>query len=254
MRAMILAAGLGTRLRPLTDRVPKPLVSVAGRPVIEYALRLLSAAGLCDIVINVHHLAEQVRARLGDGSAYGVRIVYSVEDEILDTGGGIKKAEPLLADAPFVVVNGDSIMDAPVRELIERHHAARAIATLLLRPDPDAARYGLIGLDAAGRVRSFLGTPPPPPGMPLTTYMFAGMHVFDPRIFAHMPPARPFSITRETYPRLLAAGETVLGVPFGGPWLTVDTPANLAAADAALRGSAIRLSYLAPPCPRESSD
>ena len=117
---MILAAGFGTRLRPLTEAVPKPLLRVAGRPIIEYPLLLLRAAGIRDVVINLHHLGDQIRKRLGDGSAYGLRIVYSTEEEILDTGGGIKKAEALLSDGSFVVINSDTIMDAPLEELIAR--------------------------------------------------------------------------------------------------------------------------------------
>ena len=240
---MILAAGLGTRLRPLTDSVPKPLVPVAGRPVIEYALQMLVSAGIRDVIINVHHLRELVQQRLGDGSAWGLRIRYSVEPTIMDTGGGIKQAEALLAGEPFVVVNGDTIMDAPLPELIARHDAERALATMLLRPDPEAARYGIIRIDGSGRVRSFLGSPPAPPDATWSDYMFAGLHVLDPRIFALMPAGRPFSITRETYPKMLAQNETVVGVPFAGPWLTVDTPEALAAADGALRSGAVHLSY-----------
>lgn len=241
---MILAAGRGTRLLPLTATVPKPLVRVAGRPVIEYTLRLLHAAGIRDVVINIHHLGEHVRAELGDGSSYGITIRYSVEGTILETGGGIKKAEVLLRDGPFVVVNGDTIMDAPIPALVAQHRTARAMATMLLRTDPAAERYGLIHTDAAQRVRSFLGTPAVPDGSGWTPYMFAGLHILDPAIFDLMPADRPFSITRETYPLLLERGDTVLGVPFDGAWLTVDTPAALAAADAAICTGRVVLSYL----------
>jgi NDP-sugar pyrophosphorylase family protein len=244
MRAMILAAGLGTRLRPLTNRIPKPLVPVAGRPVIEYALLLLRSAGIRDIIVNLHHLGEQVRDRLGDGSRYGVRIRYSVEETILDTGGGIKKAEPLLRDGPFIVLNGDTITEAPLGELIARHGAGGAMATMLLRTAPDADRYGLIHVDDADRVRSFLGQPPVPPGMPWRPYMFAGLHVLDPRIFDLMPAGRPFGITRETYPLLIERGDVVRGLPFDGPWLTVDTPEALARAEADLASGRTVLSYL----------
>jgi NDP-sugar pyrophosphorylase family protein len=244
MHAMILAAGLGTRLRPLTDTLPKPLVRVAGRPVIEYAIGLLRAVGIRDVVINVHHLREMLQRHLGDGSAWDMRIRYSIEEEILDTGGGIKKAAALLGDEPFVVLNGDTIMDAPLAGLIARHHAERAMATMLLRPDPAAERYGIIRTDAEGRVRSFLGTPAVPSDAPWASYMFAGLHVLDPRVFSIMPAGRPFSITRETYPLMLARGDVVLGVPFEGVWFTVDTPEALDAADQALRTGRVSLPYL----------
>lgn len=241
---MILAAGLGTRLRPLTHRIPKPLVPVAGRPVIEYALLLLRSAGIRDIIVNLHHLGDQVRERLGDGSRYGVRIRYSVEETILDTGGGIKKAEPLLRDGPFVVVNGDTITEAPIGELVARHHAGRAMATMLLRDAPDADRYGLIHVDEERRVRSFLGQPPLPSGSAWRPYMFAGVHILDPRVFDLMPAERAFGITRETYPRMVERGDIVLGLPFDGPWLTVDTPEALARAEAELSSGRLTLSYL----------
>ncbi len=241
---MILAAGLGTRLRPLTNRIPKPLVPVAGRPVIEYALLQLRAADIRDIIVNLHHLGDRVRERLGDGSAYGVRIRYSVEETILDTGGGIKKAEALLRDGPFIVLNGDTITEAPLRALIARHEAGRAMATMLLRTAPDADRYGLIHIDDGGRVQSFLGRPPIPPGSAWQPYMFAGLHVLDPRIFDLMPAGRPFGITRETYPLMVERGDTVLGMPFDGLWLTIDTPEALARAEAQLSSGQAILSYL----------
>ncbi len=241
---MILAAGLGTRLRPLTDSVPKPLVRVAGRPVIEYALGLLRSAGIRDVVINVHHLRELVQRHLGDGTAWGMRIRYSVEEEILDTGGGNQKAAALLGDEPIVVLNGDTIMDAPLAAVIARHRTAGAMATMLLRADPVAERYGIIRIDADGRVRSFLGTPAAPADAPWASYMFAGLHVLDSRVFTLMPEGRPFGITRETYPLMLQRNEVVLGVPFDGAWFTVDTPANLAAADAAVRSGRVPLPHL----------
>jgi NDP-sugar pyrophosphorylase family protein len=244
MRAMILAAGLGTRLRPLTNRLPKPLVPVAGRPVIEYALMLLRAAGIRDIIINLHHLGDQVQALLGDGAAFGLHIRYSVEETILDTGGGIKKAEPLLRDGPFIVVNGDTIMDAPLGALIERHQTMDAVATMLLRSAPDAERYGLIHVDEDQRVRSFLGTPPVPSAARWRPFMFAGLHILDPRIFDAMPAGRPFGITRETYPLLVERGDRVFGFPYDGTWLTVDTPEALARADAALSSGRVALSYV----------
>ena len=111
MRAMILAAGFGTRLRPLTDRVPKPLLTIAGHPMIAYPLAILRAAGIREVLINLHHHGEQIRDILGDGSAYGMRIEYSAEDPILDTGGAIKKAEPFLRGDTFVVMNSDILID-----------------------------------------------------------------------------------------------------------------------------------------------
>jgi NDP-sugar pyrophosphorylase family protein len=226
VKAMLLAAGFGSRLRPLTDRVPKPLVPVAGQPLIAYALALVRAAGIRDVVINLHHRGDAIRAALGDGRRFGVSIAYSPEDPILDTGGGILRARPLLGDEPFVVLNTDSIMDLDLRAVIDFHQTRGAVATMVLRPDRDAARYGLIEIDAAQRIRRFLGQPAVV-AEPLTALMFAGVHVFTPEIFAHMR-GEVFSITRQTYPALLAAGCPLYGFAFDGYWRVLDTHALLA--------------------------
>lgn len=244
MKAMVLAAGLGTRLRPLTLDRPKPLVEVAGRPLIAYGLLLLRRHGITDVVINLHHRGEALRAALGDGSQYGVRIIYSPEDPLLDTGGAIKNAEPLLADDDFVVLNADTIIDLPLERLIAAHRERRATATLVLRRDPDQQRYGLVEIDDRGRVRRFLGQPAAAP-VGLTAYMFAGLHLLSPRVFRHMPTLRPFSITRETYPTLLAEDEPFYGLPFDGFWRVIDTSADLARATLALATSP-PLHYLGP--------
>ncbi len=233
-RAMILAAGRGTRLRPLTDRTPKPLLPVAGRPFLEHILAFLRAGGVQEVVLNLHHLGHLIERHLGDGTRFGVRVRYSWEDPILDTGGGIKRAEPFLAGEPFVVVNGDSLLDLELAEVVTRHREGGAIATMLVRPDPDAARYGLVELDAHDRVRRVTGRPPDAPG-PLRPFMFPGLHVFEPSIFSWMDAGTAFGVTRVTYPRLLAAGVPVLGCVTRARWVNIDTPEALAAADAELR-------------------
>jgi len=239
---MVLAAGLGTRLRPLTLDRPKPLVEVAGQPLITYSLRLLRRYGITDIVINLHHQGEALRDALGDGSRLGVRLLYSEEDPLLDTGGAIKRVEPLLRDDDFVVMNGDTIIDLPLDRLIEAHRARAASATLVLRNDPDQQRYGLIEVGPDLRVARFLGRPEAPAAAPLTPYMFAGVHILGPRIFRFMPEGGAFSITRETYPAMLGAGEPLYGFPFDGFWRVVDTEADLrrAVEEIGTRSSALR--------------
>ena len=133
---MVLAAGQGTRLRPMTDRMPKALVPVAGRPMIEYALLLLRHYGIRDIVINLHHFGEQIENRLGDGQALGLSIRYSKEPELLDTGGGLLKAKAFLQDGSFIVINTDALIDLNLAALIDFHAQTGAVATLVLRADP----------------------------------------------------------------------------------------------------------------------
>jgi NDP-sugar pyrophosphorylase family protein len=238
-RAMVLAAGRGTRLAPLTDTTPKPLLPVAGRPFIEHILDFLAAGGVADVVVNLHHLGQQIPDCLGDGARFGLRIRYSWEDPILDTGGGIKRAQPLLGGEPFVVVNGDSLLELRLSAILDYHAARDGVATMAVRPDPDAARYGLVELDAEDRVRRITGRPQGASAL-LRGFMFPGLHVLEPAIFDWMEPEVPFSVTRTTYPRLLEADVPVYGFVTDARWVNIDTPGALAAADDTLRNRPFR--------------
>jgi NDP-sugar pyrophosphorylase family protein len=230
-RAMVLAAGKGTRLAPLTNTLPKPLMPVGGRPLLEHILGFLRAGGIEDVVVNLHHLGQRIEEAIGDGSRFGLRVRYSWEREILDTGGGIKQAEPLLGDEPFVVCNGDSLLDLPLGDVVAHHRASGAIATLAVRPTPDAARYGLVELDDADRVRRIAGRPDTPIAEPLRGFMFPGLHVMEPEMFRWMEAGQAFGVARVTYPRLLEAGRAISGFVTDARWINIDTPEALAAAD-----------------------
>ena len=242
MRAMILAAGKGTRLRPLTDTVPKPLLEVAGRPMIDFPLQLLREAGIQEVVINLHHLGEQIRNRLGDGRAYGMRISYSEEDPILDTGGAIAAAKAFLGGATFVVLNADTVIDLRLRDVIDFHRAHQATATMVLRPDPDAARHDAITVDATQRIHSILGHSDACGAAAAAAgnrLMYAGIMVLDPRVFDYMGQG-VFSITRDVFPRLLAAAEPLYGYVHAGYWRVLDTPTDLVAGRAELAQRGVR--------------
>jgi NDP-sugar pyrophosphorylase family protein len=234
MRAMVLAAGLGTRLRPLTDDRPKALVDVGGRPLIAYNLDLLRRFGITDVIVNLHYRGEALRAAIGDGSRFGLRIEWSAEEPLLDTGGALKKVEARLAGDDFLVLNSDTIIDLPIDRLIAAHRQRRATATLVLRRDPEQARYGVIEVDADDRIQRFLGQPETV-AVPLRPFMFAGVHVMSPAVFEHMPAGGAFSMTRDTYPAMLMAGVPLYGFRFDGFWRVIDTPAdrNRAVADMA---------------------
>jgi len=233
-RAMVLAAGLGTRLRPITDTTPKPLVPVAGRPLLDHLLAFLRAGGIEEVVINLHHLGPNIQAHVGDGARFGLRVRYSTEDPILDTGGGIKRAEPLLAGEPFVVANGDSLLEIRLRDLVEWHEAHGGVATLAVRPDPNVAHYGTVELNDTDRVCRIVGLPPTAKPGP-RALMFPGLHVLEPEVFRWMDAGGVFSITRVTYPRMIEAGLPVFGWETHARWITIDTPEALAAADRLLR-------------------
>jgi NDP-sugar pyrophosphorylase family protein len=239
---MVLAAGHGRRLAPLTDTLPKPLVPVGGRPILEHILAFLRAGGIEEVVINLHHLGARIEAAIGDGRAHGLSVRYSREPLIRDTGGGIKQAEPLLAGEPFVVANGDSLLDLSLASVLAFHRARGGLATMVVRRDAEAARYGLVELDAQDRLRRVAGEPAGPIADPLRPFMFPGLHVFEPELFDWMDAGGAFSVTRVTYPRLLAAGRPVYGYATSARWITIDTPEALSAADAEIRRAPFRFS------------
>lgn len=227
MKAMVLAAGFGTRLQPLTDRMPKPLIEVAGQPMIYFALKMLRAAGITDVVINLHHFGEQIRAHLGDGSGLGLHLHYSEEDPILDTGGGIAAARAFLDDDSFVVANADTFVDLNLGDVLAFHAQRQATASMVVRPDPEAQRRDDVCLDTHGRIRRFLGHGESMHAE-LQRCMYAGVAVFTKRIFSYFGEGA-FSLTRDTCPLLLAAGEPMFGFVHRGYWRVLDTHADLAA-------------------------
>ena len=248
MKAMLFAAGLGTRLRPLTDKLPKPLVPVAGRPMIEYPLLLLRHYGITDIVVNVHHFGAMLSDHLGDGDKLGVHITYSEETELLDTGGGLLKARPFLDGDTFVVINSDVLIDVDLRAVIDRHRTSRAAATLVLRKDPAADRYGAIEISCGGRVERFLHYEAPTLAAagPLEKFMFTGVQILEPGIFDVMAgeTSRRFGTTTSTYPKMLMRGMPLEGFVFDGLWQDLGTPERIGEAETKLAGGTVKLSYL----------
>lgn len=226
---MILAAGKGTRLRPWTDTTPKPLLEVAGRPMIAHVLDIVRRSGIREVVINLHHLGEQIRTRLGNGREFGVDIRYSVEQELLDTGGALAHARPLLAGSPFVVINADVYFEGDLQPLLRTQEERGGIATLMVRPDPDARRRDDVRVDAEGRIRSILGCNPHRElWQSLPRFFYASAMVCSERLFAYLPNGI-YSLTRTVLPQVLAAGEAVFAVEHRGYWRVLDTPEDLEA-------------------------
>jgi len=222
----VLAAGRGERMRPLSDTLPKPLLPVAGRPLIVYHLEALARAGIHDVVVNLAWLGDRLRAALGDGGRYGVRIHYSDEGaEALETGGGIFNALPLLAPGSFVVVNGDTWTDFDFRHLtLDPDVDADALARLVLVPNPDHHPQGDFGLDGDVVVEHAT-----------ERATFSGFGVYRPELFT--------GVTAGKFPlapllnRAIAAGR-VRGELYRGEWWDVGSPARLHSLDIRLRARA----------------
>jgi NDP-sugar pyrophosphorylase family protein len=225
---MILAAGEGRRLRPITETLPKALVEVGGRPLIDYALETVVRSGITDVILNLHHHGDQIRTHVGDGKRFGVRVQYSHERTLLGSGGGIVHARPLLGEQRFVTLNADTIVEVDLRAVARFHESNRAAATLVLRKDPRMAEYGIIQIAPGGRVCRFLQHEGPGSDGVLEQFMYTGVQILEPAVFRYMPASGAFSITEVTYPQMLRAGEPVYGYPFEGSWVTVGTHEELA--------------------------
>ena len=225
MKAMILAAGLGTRLRPLSNSVPKPLLPVAGKPLSVWNLLLLRRYGITEVIINLHHLGHLIEKELGDGSRFGMRLAYSREPVILGTGGGIKQAEVFFGGAPFMVLNGDTLLELDLGDVTRFHARRGALATLVVREDPEVERWGAVEVDEQQRVISITGrgrgaadaTARP------KRCMFAGVHIMDSRLLKPVRLERESSII-DAYVEAIKRGDRVLGYRMEGYWSDVGTP------------------------------
>ena len=221
MKAVILAGGEGTRLRPLTLTLPKPVVPVVDRPFLRHQLDLLGTAGVREIVFSVAYRPERIQAVFGDGSPFGVRIHYAVEETPLGTGGAVKNALPFL-DERTIVLNGDVLTDVDLPAAVARHEATGASATLVLTPVPNPAAYGLVETDADGRVTRFVEKPDP--GQITTDTINAGIYVLETKGLELIPPGVNHSIERGFFPALLGRGDHVTGFVHRGYWIDIGTP------------------------------
>ncbi len=209
MRVMIMAAGLGTRLRPLTDHLPKPIAPVGNRPVIDYLLRNIAGTDATGAVINLHHGADQIMATIGDGSRVGVPVSYSVEPELLGTAGGTRNcAATLLEDDDiFLVTSGDGLHTIDLQALADAHRASGALATLTVKPVHDVTGFGVVVTDAHGRITSFQEKPAPADA--LSNLVNVGVYCFNAAMFDEIPPQGSSDFGTEILPRLVAEGRDV---------------------------------------------
>lgn len=198
---MVLAAGEGTRLRPLTLALPKPMVPVAHIPLLVRTLELLRTQGVVDIAVNLYHRPEAIRDALGDGAAYGVRLHYSEETRLMGTAGGVKRAEGFL-DETFVVLYGDNLYRFDLAPLAEFHRRARALATMATFTAPNPSACGLVLTDAEGRVTRFQEKPPPE--QVFTDQANAGVYLLEPDLLRQIPAESPCDFGHDIFPALLA--------------------------------------------------
>jgi mannose-1-phosphate guanylyltransferase len=217
--AVVLVGGEGTRLRPLTERVPKPMLPLLGRPILAHTFEQIAGAGVSHAILACGYRPTTIEAFFGR-SYRGVELEYQVEPEPRGTAGAIAYAARG-TNGPLLVLNGDSIREVDLRELIDFHNKRGALATIMLTAVDDPTRYGLVRVDSDGRVREFVEKPPR--GQIDTNLINAGVYVLEPEVLELIPGGKPVSIEREIFPILSARG-VLYAVPLAGYWLDVGTP------------------------------
>lgn len=239
MKAMILAAGEGTRLAPLTEHRPKPILPVLNRPHLSHTLTLLKGHGIDEAVVNLHHRARRMVETLGDGSPWGVSLTYSMEESLLGTAGAVKRAERHF-EAPFLVLYGDNLFDFDIMALIREHESKGADCTIGLFRAPDPTAAGLVETNGAGRVLRFVEKPPP--GQVRTDWANAGIYILDPALIRTIPADGPSDFGHHLFPRWIEEGVRIQARPIAGLIQDIGTPAGyLAAHRAGLDGRTPRV-------------
>jgi NDP-sugar pyrophosphorylase family protein len=221
MRAIVLSAGYGTRLWPLTEDRTKPAIPILGKPLVGYVAEYLAGYGIDEIVVNLHHRPESVRRALGDGSAFGVKLHYVEEPVILGTSGALDNTRDFFERETFVVVNGKIITDIDLRAALETHRNTNAIATLVLLSNTRRERFSIVETEG-GRIKGFGGMPDANDTGP-APLMFTGIHILEPRILEYVPRGVFSDSVIHVYPQAIANGETVAAHVASGKWRELST-------------------------------
>ncbi|MDQ0188912.1 NDP-sugar synthase [Alicyclobacillus cycloheptanicus] len=221
MKALLLAGGLGTRLRPLTENLPKPMLPVANRPWLEHLILHLKQQGISEFVITAKYHGEKIKAHFGDGHALGVRIQYAHEPTLLGTAGAIKNAEHLLDDR-FIVLNADIIHPVQLLPLLEFHKSHGGVATIGLTEVDDPSQYGVVQQSYSGEILRFVEKPPR--HLAPSNRVNAGIYVLEKKALKYIPKGKETSIERETFPLLIRRQLGVYGSSIHGYWMDMGTP------------------------------
>ncbi len=232
MKAMILAAGKGTRVRPITYTIPKPMIPILQKPVMEFLLELLKHHGFTQVVANVSHLANEIEGYFRDGQRFGVELAYSFEGRItngelvgdaLGSAGGMRKIQDFspFFDDTFVVLCGDALIDLDLTEAVRQHKEKGAIATIVMKSVPlmQVPSYGVVVTDNTGRIKSFQEKPKVEEA--LSTDINTGIYIFEPDIFKYIPSGQEFDIGGDLFPKLVAANEAFYGITMDFEWVDI---------------------------------
>ena len=249
MKAMILAAGKGTRVRPMTHVLPKPMIPLVRKPVMEFLVEHLKANGITEIMVNTSHLAPVIEEYFRDGDRFGVQMAYSFEGDLVDgkiegkaigSAGGMKKIQDFSGffDETFVVLCGDALIDVDFAEVLRFHRERNSIATLVLRdvPPEDVSKYGVVETDASGRIVQFQGKPSREEAVSST--INTGIYIFEPEVLEYIPSGVEFDIGSQLLPELVRSGQSIYGITQPFAWLDIGSvPDYWEATSLLLRGS-----------------
>jgi mannose-1-phosphate guanylyltransferase/phosphomannomutase len=218
-KAIVMAGGQGSRLRPLTLTRPKPLVTVANRPVMAHILEWLRNHGFSEVLVTLYYRADDIRRAFGDGRSLGIKLTYRVEDEPLGTAGSVKFAQDWIGDEPFLIASGDALTDLDLEALQQRHRATGAWLTLGLKHVEDPSEYGVVELDTRGRVGRFQEKPGP--GLAFSNLANTGIYCVEPQVLERVPQGRPYDWSRDVFPQMLAEGLPLFGQALDGYWCDI---------------------------------
>lgn len=222
MKAIVLAGGEGTRLKAVTGELPKPMVPLLGRPLMEHILRLLGQHGYTEVCAALRYRPEDIRSVLGDGSSLGLSLRYQVDEAETGTAGAVRNCLDFIGGEDVLVISGDAACDLDLAELMRRHKERNAAVTLALYRDTAPLRYGLAVTDENDAIRAFVEKPRW--GQVVTDMVNTGIYVLSPRALAEIPAGQVCDFARDLFPALLRKGELLLGVPLEGYWCDVGTP------------------------------
>jgi mannose-1-phosphate guanylyltransferase len=221
MKAMVLAAGVGSRLDPLTASIPKPLVPVANIPVMEHILQLLKKHGVEDVCANLHYLPDALTNYFGDGAKFGVNIQFEYESKLSGDAGGVRACRSFLEDGTFLVIMGDLITDCDLSALVAEHKRKKSLASIGVKQMDDVSRFGVVMRDGQGFITGFQEKPAPEEA--LSNLISTGIYIFEPEVFNHIPATGDYGFGRQLFPKLVADGLPVLGIEVESYWSDVGT-------------------------------
>jgi NDP-sugar pyrophosphorylase family protein len=222
MKAIVLAAGKSTRLRPVVNSLPKPMVQIHGKPILEHIILLLKYYGIKEIYINLHYLPHIIQGYLGDGKRFGVNITYSFEEEILGTAGGVKNFEKYIGKSNFLVIYGDNYFDYDLNKIITFHNKKRGLCTIALYEKEDVSLSGIALLNKENRIIRFIEKPKP--DEVCSHLVNAGIYVFKADIFNYIPSKAFSDFANDIFPKLIKENKPIYGIVMEGKLIAVDTP------------------------------